>query len=50
MKFGILGTGHVATILAGAWSKTHEITLGSGSVEAISAVGAGVRRGVTGRG
>jgi 8-hydroxy-5-deazaflavin:NADPH oxidoreductase len=29
MKLGILGTGHVATTLAGAWSKTHEITLGS---------------------
>jgi 8-hydroxy-5-deazaflavin:NADPH oxidoreductase len=29
MKLGILGTGHVATVLGGAWSKTHEVTLGS---------------------
>lgn len=29
MKLGILGTGHVATTLGGAWSKTHDITLGS---------------------
>jgi 8-hydroxy-5-deazaflavin:NADPH oxidoreductase len=29
MKLGILGTGHVATVLGAAWSKTHEITLGS---------------------
>jgi predicted dinucleotide-binding enzyme len=29
MKLGIPGTGHTATTLAGAWSKTHEITVGS---------------------
>jgi 8-hydroxy-5-deazaflavin:NADPH oxidoreductase len=29
MRLGILGTGHVATVLGGAWSKTHEVTLGS---------------------
>jgi predicted dinucleotide-binding enzyme len=29
MKLGILGTGHVATVLGGAWSKTHEVMLGS---------------------
>jgi 8-hydroxy-5-deazaflavin:NADPH oxidoreductase len=29
MKLGILGTGHVATTLAGAWGTKHEITLGS---------------------
>jgi predicted dinucleotide-binding enzyme len=29
MKLGVLGTGHVATTLAGAWNKTHEITLAS---------------------
>jgi 8-hydroxy-5-deazaflavin:NADPH oxidoreductase len=29
MKLGILGTGHVATVLGGAWSKTHDVTLGS---------------------
>ena len=29
MKLGILGTGHVATVLGGAWSTTHEVTLGS---------------------
>jgi predicted dinucleotide-binding enzyme len=29
MKLGILGTGHVATVLGGAWSKSHEVTLGS---------------------
>ena len=29
MKVGILGTGHVAKTLSAAWSKTHEITLGS---------------------
>ncbi|HTZ23561.1 MAG TPA: NAD(P)-binding domain-containing protein [Streptosporangiaceae bacterium] len=29
MKLGILGTGHVATVLGSAWSKSHEVTLGS---------------------
>jgi 8-hydroxy-5-deazaflavin:NADPH oxidoreductase len=29
MKLGILGTGHVATVLGSAWNKTHEVTLGS---------------------
>jgi 8-hydroxy-5-deazaflavin:NADPH oxidoreductase len=29
VKLGVLGTGHVATVLGGAWSKTHEVTLGS---------------------
>ena len=29
MKLGILGTGHVAKTLSAAWSKTHEIRLGS---------------------
>jgi 8-hydroxy-5-deazaflavin:NADPH oxidoreductase len=29
MKLGILGTGHVATVLGGAWSETHGVTLGS---------------------
>jgi 8-hydroxy-5-deazaflavin:NADPH oxidoreductase len=29
MKLGILGTGHVATVLGGAWSKSHEVILGS---------------------
>jgi 8-hydroxy-5-deazaflavin:NADPH oxidoreductase len=29
MRLGILGTGHVATTLAGAWSTKHEVTLGS---------------------
>src|SRR5690349_6280447 len=29
MKVGILGTGHVAKTLSAAWSKAHEITLGS---------------------
>jgi 8-hydroxy-5-deazaflavin:NADPH oxidoreductase len=29
MRLGILGTGHVATVLGGAWSKTHDVTLGS---------------------
>lgn len=29
MKLGILGTGHVAKTLSAAWSRTHEITLGS---------------------
>jgi 8-hydroxy-5-deazaflavin:NADPH oxidoreductase len=29
MRLGILGTGHVATTLAGAWSTKHEIALGS---------------------
>jgi predicted dinucleotide-binding enzyme len=29
MQLGILGTGHVATTLAAAWSTKHEITLGS---------------------
>jgi 8-hydroxy-5-deazaflavin:NADPH oxidoreductase len=29
MKLGILGTGHVATTLGPAWSKAHEVTLGS---------------------
>jgi 8-hydroxy-5-deazaflavin:NADPH oxidoreductase len=29
MKLGILGTGHVATVLGGAWSKNHEVILGS---------------------
>lgn len=31
MKLGILGTGHVATTLGTAWSKAHEVTLGSRS-------------------
>jgi 8-hydroxy-5-deazaflavin:NADPH oxidoreductase len=31
MKLGILGTGHVAKTLGTAWSKTHEVTLGSRS-------------------
>jgi 8-hydroxy-5-deazaflavin:NADPH oxidoreductase len=80
MKLGILGTGHVATTLGKAWSKSHEVTLGSrnpgpfksadlpvnsladtitgadivvnatlgsGSVETISAIGAGVFGGKT---
>jgi predicted dinucleotide-binding enzyme len=29
MKLGILGTGHVARTLGTAWSKTHDVTLGS---------------------
>jgi predicted dinucleotide-binding enzyme len=29
MRLGILGTGHVAKTLSAAWSRTHEITLGS---------------------
>ncbi len=29
MKLGVLGTGHVATTLGAAWSKSHEVTLGS---------------------
>jgi len=29
MKLGILGTGHVAITLGGAWNKTHDVTLGS---------------------
>lgn len=29
MQLGILGTGHVATTLAAAWSARHDITLGS---------------------
>lgn len=29
MKLGILGTGHVATTLGAAWSKSHDVTLGS---------------------
>jgi hypothetical protein len=29
MKLGIPGAGHAATTLAGAWSKTHEITMAS---------------------
>jgi 8-hydroxy-5-deazaflavin:NADPH oxidoreductase len=29
MKLGILGTGHVAGTLGTAWSKSHEVTLGS---------------------
>lgn len=29
MKLGILGTGHVAKTLGGAWNKTHEVILGS---------------------
>jgi 8-hydroxy-5-deazaflavin:NADPH oxidoreductase len=29
MKLGILGTGQVATTLGGAWSKNHDVTLGS---------------------
>jgi predicted dinucleotide-binding enzyme len=29
MKLGILGTGHVATVLGSAWGKSHEVTLGS---------------------
>jgi 8-hydroxy-5-deazaflavin:NADPH oxidoreductase len=29
MRLGILGTGHVATTLGGAWGKTHDVTLGS---------------------
>ncbi len=29
MKLGILGTGHVATVLGGAWGNSHEVTLGS---------------------
>jgi 8-hydroxy-5-deazaflavin:NADPH oxidoreductase len=29
MKLAILGTGHVATTLGTAWSKDHEVTLGS---------------------
>jgi 8-hydroxy-5-deazaflavin:NADPH oxidoreductase len=29
VKLGILGTGHVATVLGGAWSKNHEVILGS---------------------
>lgn len=29
MKLGILGTGHVATVLGTAWGKTHDVTLGS---------------------
>jgi 8-hydroxy-5-deazaflavin:NADPH oxidoreductase len=36
MKLGILGTGHVAVTLAGAWSQTHEITLGSRQPESKS--------------
>jgi 8-hydroxy-5-deazaflavin:NADPH oxidoreductase len=29
MKLGILGTGHVATVLGSAWGKAHDVTLGS---------------------
>ena len=29
MKLGILGTGYVATVLDGAWTKRHEVTPGS---------------------
>jgi 8-hydroxy-5-deazaflavin:NADPH oxidoreductase len=29
MKLGILGTGHVARTLGAAWSKAHQVTLGS---------------------
>lgn len=37
MKLSILGTGHVATVLGGAWSKNHEVTLGSRDPSAKSA-------------
>jgi 8-hydroxy-5-deazaflavin:NADPH oxidoreductase len=33
MQLGILGTGHVATTLAAAWSAKHDVTLGSRDAE-----------------
>ena len=37
MKLSILGTGHVATVLGGGWSKNHEVSLGSRDPAAKSA-------------
>jgi 8-hydroxy-5-deazaflavin:NADPH oxidoreductase len=43
MKLGILGTGHVARTLGPAWSKAHEVTLGSRSPADVEDVGLPVR-------